>query len=54
MNGKVRYKDEYEKLTINASGAHMHISWGSGSEGNSELLAARTLARSNKIKTYTV
>ena len=54
MSGQVRYKDEYKKLTVNASGAHMHISWGQGTEGNAELKVANRLAALNKINKYTV
>jgi len=39
-NDKVRFKDEYKRLTAAATGAHFHISWGKGTEGKDELAAA--------------
>ena len=51
---KVRFIDEYKKMTVNANGVHIHISWGSGTEGQVALREAVTLANQNKIKKYFV
>lgn len=49
---KVRYKDEYKKMTVKATGLHIHVSWGGGKEGAAELRQAITLANQKKIKKY--
>lgn len=53
-NPKVRFKDEYKDLTIAATGAHFHISWGEGTEGSRELAEAIKKAKLGKIEKYTV
>jgi hypothetical protein len=54
-NPKVRYKDEYKELTVAATGAHFHVSWGEeGNEGLKELAEALKRAQKGEIETYTV
>ena len=53
-NPKVRYKDEYKTLTVAATGAHFHISWGEGTEGSRELAESLNKAQKGEIETYTV
>ena len=50
----VRFKDEYKRMTVKATGVHFHFSWGRGSEGNAELAESLGLAAAGKIKTYKV
>jgi hypothetical protein len=53
-SSSIRFKDEYKRMTVKATGVHFHFSWGRGSEGNAELAESRRLAIAGKIKTYTV
>ena len=49
-NSKFRYLNEYTDPTAHATGKHFHISWGLGSEGNSALFVAQSLADSGEIQ----
>ena len=40
----IRYKDEYGSPTKMATGAHFHMSYGKGTEGNAEISVAKTKA----------
>jgi hypothetical protein len=53
-SSSIRFKDEYKRMTVKATGVHFHFSWGRGTEGNAELAESRRLAIAGKIKTYTV
>lgn len=54
QDDEIRFKDEYKRLTPAATGAHFHISWGKGTEGDKELAAAKKRADKGEIQTYTV
>ena len=41
---------KYRKKTARATGKHFHISWGAGTEGQTQLNNSLALARDNKIK----
>tara|TARA_R110000868_G_scaffold176916_2_gene414905 strand:+ start:2409 stop:8687 length:6279 start_codon:yes stop_codon:yes gene_type:complete len=57
-NDKFRFKDEYTTPSGAATGGHFHMSWrdsGGGTDGNTELATAISLAQSNSgFQTYTV
>lgn len=52
-SSSIRFKDEYKRMTVKATGVHFHFSWGRGSEGKEELAESKRLAQAGKIKTYT-
>ena len=49
QNDEVRFIDEYKKLTTIGTGAHFHISWGKGSEGQKTAKAAVAKAEDDKL-----
>ena len=49
-----RYLNEYDSPTIAASGKHFHISWGTGTEAQSNLTLAQARAQRGEINTFTV
>jgi len=53
-NSKVRYLNEYNDPTKAATAKHFHISWGEGTEGNSNLALARARAKEGQINIYSI
>lgn len=45
-----RFIDEYRHLSSHGTGNHFHISWGVGTEGQTELNSSLALAKDGKIK----
>jgi len=49
-----RYLNEYDNPTIFASGKHFHISWGPGTEAQSNLTLAQARAQRGEINTFSI
>jgi hypothetical protein len=53
-NNSFRFLNEYASPTKAATAKHFHMSWGAGTEGQSNVNKAKTLVNQNKITIYNI